>query len=54
MLICEKPLVTNPWNLDALQKMEKESGQRVWSILQLRLHQSIIAFKEKSRCSSKR
>ena len=45
--ICEKPLVTNPWNLDALQKMEKESGQRVWSILQLRLHKSIIELKSK-------
>ena len=40
--ICEKPLVLNPWNLDALKNMEKESGQRVWNILQLRLHESII------------
>ena len=45
--ICEKPLVLNPWNLDALAKIEKESGQRVWNILQLRLHESIIAFKKK-------
>ena len=45
--ICEKPLVTNPWNLDALQRMEKESGQRVWSVLQLRLHKSIIELKAK-------
>ena len=45
--ICEKPLVLNPWNLDALAKMEKESGQRVWNILQLRLHQSIIDLKAK-------
>ena len=45
--ICEKPLVLNPWNLDALQKMEKESGQKVWNILQLRLHQSIIDLKSK-------
>jgi UDP-N-acetyl-2-amino-2-deoxyglucuronate dehydrogenase len=45
--ICEKPLVTNPWNLDALQKIEKESGQRVWNVLQLRLHQSIIDLKNK-------
>jgi len=45
--ICEKPLVLNPWNLDALQNMEKESGQRVWNILQLRLHQSIIDLKAK-------
>ena len=45
--ICEKPLVLNPWNLDALSKMEKESGQRVWNILQLRLHKSIIELKKK-------
>lgn len=45
--ICEKPLVLNPWNLDALQNMEKESGQRVWNILQLRMHESIINLKKK-------
>ena len=45
--ICEKPLVLNPWNLDALQKMELQSGQRVWNILQLRLHKSIIELKKK-------
>lgn len=45
--ICEKPLVLNPWNLGALAKMEKESGQRVWNILQLRLHKSIIELKKK-------
>ena len=45
--ICEKPLVLNPWNLDALQNMEIETGQRVWNILQLRLHKSIIELKAK-------
>lgn len=45
--ICEKPLVLNPWNLDALQKMEQESGQKVYNILQLRVHKSIIELKEK-------
>ena len=45
--ICEKPLVLNPWNLDALQQMEQETGQRVWNILQLRLHESIIELKKK-------
>ena len=44
--ICEKPIVLNPWNLDALLKIEKESGQRVWNILQLRLHKSIIALNQ--------
>ena len=45
--ICEKPLVLNPRNLDALANMEKESGQRVWNILQLRVHKSIIELKKK-------
>ena len=45
--ICEKPLVLNPWNLDALQKMEIESGQKVYNILQLRVHRSIIELKNK-------
>ena len=45
--ICEKPLVLNPWNLEALKDIEQESGQRVNTILQLRLHPSIIALKEK-------
>jgi UDP-N-acetyl-2-amino-2-deoxyglucuronate dehydrogenase len=45
--ICEKPLVLNPWNVDALQDIEKESGQKINTILQLRLHPSIIALKKK-------
>ncbi|MDX1462816.1 MAG: Gfo/Idh/MocA family oxidoreductase [Marinirhabdus sp.] len=45
--ICEKPLVMNPWNLDALAKIEQESGNRIWNILQLRVHPNIIALKEK-------
>ena len=45
--ICEKPLVLNPWNVDALQVIEKETGKKVNTILQLRLHPSIIALKEK-------
>ncbi len=45
--ICEKPLVLNPWNLDALKKMEKESGKRVWNILQLRHHKTILDLKER-------
>ena len=46
-VICEKPLVLNPWNIDELQKMEKQTGKKVWNILQLRVHPSIIALKEK-------
>ncbi len=45
--ICEKPLVLNPWNIDALKEIEKETGKKVYNILQLRLHPSIIALKEK-------
>ncbi len=45
--ICEKPLVLNPEDIDALKIIEKETGKRVYNILQLRLHQSIIDLKEK-------
>ena len=45
--ICEKPLVLNPWNLDALHELEEESGKRIYNILQLRVHPSIMALKEK-------
>lgn len=44
--ICEKPLVLNPWNVDALQEIEKETGRKVNTILQLRLHPAIIALRE--------
>jgi UDP-N-acetyl-2-amino-2-deoxyglucuronate dehydrogenase len=45
--ICEKPLVLNPWNLDALQELEAETGSRVYTILQLRVHDSLIELKKK-------
>ena len=45
--ICEKPIVLNPWNIDALQEIEQETGKKVYNILQLRLHPSIIALKNK-------
>lgn len=45
--ICEKPLVLNPWNIDALAEIEKETGKRIYTILQLRLHPSIIALRER-------
>lgn len=45
--ICEKPLVLNPWNLDALNEIEKETGKKIYNILQLRYHPSIIALREK-------
>ena len=46
-VICEKPIVLNPWNIDSLQEIEKETGQRIYNILQLRLHDSIIKLKER-------
>jgi UDP-N-acetyl-2-amino-2-deoxyglucuronate dehydrogenase len=46
-VICEKPLVLNPWNVDALQEIERETGKKVYTILQLRLHPGIIALREK-------
>lgn len=45
--ICEKPLVLNPWNVDALSVIEQETGKKIYTILQLRHHPSIIALKEK-------
>lgn len=51
--ICEKPLVLNPWNIDALKDIEKESGQQINTILQLRLHPSIIALRKKISESNK-
>ncbi len=44
--ICEKPLVLNPWNVDALAEIEKETGKNVYTILQLRLHPGIQQLKQ--------
>ena len=44
-VICEKPLVLNPWNLDAIEEMERETGRRVYTVLQLRLHPAIRALR---------
>ncbi|OGJ87097.1 MAG: oxidoreductase [Candidatus Raymondbacteria bacterium RifOxyA12_full_50_37] len=44
--ICEKPLVLNPWNLDALQELEAETGRRVHTILQLRVHPALVELKK--------
>lgn len=45
-VICEKPLVINPWNLDALQDLEQETGHRINTILQLRVHPELIRLKQ--------
>jgi len=47
--ICEKPIVLNPWNIDALQEIENETGQKIYSVLQLRLHPKIAELREKIR-----
>jgi UDP-N-acetyl-2-amino-2-deoxyglucuronate dehydrogenase len=46
-VICEKPIVLNPWNIDALEEIERETGKRVYNVLQLRLHPAIRALREK-------
>jgi UDP-N-acetyl-2-amino-2-deoxyglucuronate dehydrogenase len=45
--ICEKPLVLNPWNIDGLEDMEADTGARVYNILQLRLHPTLMELKQK-------
>jgi UDP-N-acetyl-2-amino-2-deoxyglucuronate dehydrogenase len=44
--ICEKPMVINPLNLDALQQLEEETGRRIWTVLQLRVHPALIALRK--------
>lgn len=52
-VICEKPLVLNPWNIDGLIDMERDTGHRVNTILQLRLHPAIVALREKIHAAGK-
>jgi len=51
-VICEKPLVLNPWNIDGLAEIERETGRKIFTILQLRLHPAIIALREKVQKNS--
>lgn len=44
--ICEKPIVLNPWNIDGLQEIERDTGRRINTILQLRVHPAIIALRD--------
>jgi UDP-N-acetyl-2-amino-2-deoxyglucuronate dehydrogenase len=55
-VICEKPVVLNPWNIDALQELESESGRKIYTVLQLRVHPALIELKRKleSEKSSKK
>jgi UDP-N-acetyl-2-amino-2-deoxyglucuronate dehydrogenase len=45
--ICEKPIVLNPWNIEALQEIENETGRKIYTVLQLRLHPKIMELREK-------
>jgi UDP-N-acetyl-2-amino-2-deoxyglucuronate dehydrogenase len=47
--ICEKPIVLNPWNVEALQEIENETGRKIYTVLQLRLHPKILELREKIR-----
>jgi len=47
--ICEKLIVLNPWNIDALQEIENETGRKIYTVLQLRLHPKIVELREKIR-----
>lgn len=52
-VICEKPVVLNPWNIDALTQGEQETGHQAYTILQLRLHDKIVALREQVERGSK-
>jgi UDP-N-acetyl-2-amino-2-deoxyglucuronate dehydrogenase len=47
--ICEKPIVLNPWNIDALKEIENETGHKIYTVLQLRLHPKIKELRERIR-----
>ncbi len=51
--ICEKPLVLNPWNLDALEELEERSTTKIYNILQLRVHPAIIELRDKVQKQNK-
>lgn len=53
-VICEKPLVLNPWNIDGLAEIEQQTGHKINTILQLRLHPAIQALKERIAQSNER
>lgn len=52
--LCEKPIVLNPWNLDALQELEHETGRRVFTVLQLRVHPQLLALRDRLRSETRR
>jgi UDP-N-acetyl-2-amino-2-deoxyglucuronate dehydrogenase len=52
-VICEKPLVINPWNFDALEELEAETKHRIHTVLQLRVHPELIKLKQSLQETSK-
>jgi UDP-N-acetyl-2-amino-2-deoxyglucuronate dehydrogenase len=46
-VLCEKPLVINPWNIDALQELEAETDRRIFTILQLRVHDKLVELRDR-------
>src|SRR5690606_4618509 len=52
--ICEKPLVLNPWNIDGLAEIERDTGCSISTILQLRLHPAIMALRERIAATNRR
>jgi UDP-N-acetyl-2-amino-2-deoxyglucuronate dehydrogenase len=52
--VCEKPLVSSPWNLDALKELEAETGRRVYTVLQLRLHAALRKLRDDAKSSKKK
>lgn len=46
-VICEKPLVINPWNLDALELIQERTGKKVFSVMQLRYHPELLSLKNR-------
>lgn len=52
--ICEKPLVLNPWNLDALYEIEQQTGKKIYCILQSRYHPSLIELKNRISSETKK
>lgn len=51
-VICEKPLVINPWNFDALQELEVETKHRINTVLQLRVHPELSRLRHSLQESS--
>lgn len=52
--LCEKPIVINPWNFDALENLERETGRRIFTVLQLRTHPQLVALRDRIQASPTR